>query len=165
MKKCNKCEKLLPLSEFYPKTNGYKDKMGYSCKKCTAEYNLKHYNEKLKLDPAYKKRVSEYAHDWHLRNQEKNNTRVALNRKRNRLICLNHYGGSCYCCGESRYEFMAIDHIDGGGGAHRREIKSSNIHRWLIKNNFPEGFRALCHNCNQSLGLYGYCPHEKEKAE
>ena len=21
------------------------------------------------------------------------------------------------------------------------------------------GYRVLCHNCNTSLGLYGYCPH------
>jgi hypothetical protein len=21
-----------------------------------------------------------------------------------------------------------------------------------------------CHNCNQALGFYGYCPHEQERA-
>jgi hypothetical protein len=32
----------------------------------------------------------------------------------------------------------------------------------LIKNNFPDGFQVLCHNCNMSIGLYGYCPHQTE---
>lgn len=30
---------------------------------------------------------------------------------------------------------------------------------WLIHNRFPEGFRVLCFNCNNSLGMHGYCPH------
>jgi len=25
---------------------------------------------------------------------------------------------------------------------------------------YPTGFRVLCHNCNQAIGLYGYCPHK-----
>lgn len=35
---------------------------------------------------------------------------------------------------------------------------------WLKKNNYPPGFRVLCMNCNFSLGMRGYCPHQKEKA-
>ncbi len=31
---------------------------------------------------------------------------------------------------------------------------------WLYRNNWPDGFRILYHNCNQSLGSYGYCPHQ-----
>ena len=76
-----------------------------------------------------------------------------------RLEVLAHYGGKCACCGEGRYEFMAIDHIHGGGGAHRRMINGS-LERWLKKNNWPDGFRVLCHNCNHALGRYGYCPHK-----
>jgi hypothetical protein len=33
------------------------------------------------------------------------------------------------------------------------------MYAYLIRNNFPEGYRVLCHNCNQSLGYFGYCPH------
>jgi hypothetical protein len=33
----------------------------------------------------------------------------------------------------------------------------------VIKENFPPEYRVLCHNCNQSHGWYGYCPHEKER--
>jgi hypothetical protein len=76
------------------------------------------------------------------------------------------YGGPiCKCCGEERVEFLSIDHINGGGNQHRKEItgfKQGNIYRWLKKNNFPEGFQVLCFNCNMSIGFYGYCPHEVE---
>lgn len=62
------------------------------------------------------------------------------------------------------YEFLAIDHEDGGGNEHRRQITGGRagdaMVRWLILNDFPPGFRVLCHNCNQAIGYYGYCPHE-----
>jgi len=35
--------------------------------------------------------------------------------------------------------------------------------RWIIKNNFPEYFKILCHNCNHAKGHSkdNKCPHEK----
>ena len=64
---------------------------------------------------------------------------------------LAHYGNKCACCGETRWEFLVIDHINGGGKKHIREIGCSGgtgFYRWLIKNHFPKGFRTLCDNCN-----------------
>ena len=82
-----------------------------------------------------------------------------------RITVLQHYSGSeipyCACCGESRIEFLAVDHINGDGAEHRKKYPG-NMFVWLIKNNFPDGFQILCHNCNLSRGFYGYCPHEKE---
>jgi hypothetical protein len=77
-------------------------------------------------------------------------------------MCLKHYGGKCACCGEERREFLSIDHINGGGAKHRKEIHRASLYFWLIKNNFPDAFRILCHNCNQAMGIYGYCPHKKD---
>ncbi len=71
------------------------------------------------------------------------------------------YGGKCECCGEDKYEFLCIDHINGGGKKHRDSIKGS-IYQWLKKNNYPKGFRVLCHNCNLSLGFYKFCPHNSQ---
>ena len=84
-----------------------------------------------------------------------------------RLNCIEHYGNKCGCCGETRIEFLSIDHINGNGLKHRKElaIKNMNIFEYLTKNNYPEGFRVLCHNCNQSFGHYGYCPHQMERNE
>ena len=76
----------------------------------------------------------------------------------------NHYGQSCLCCGEKRIEFLSIDHINGGGNKHRKEIGSNlAFYSWIVRNHFPDFLRILCHNCNQARGFYGYCPHEKEK--
>lgn len=75
---------------------------------------------------------------------------------------VNHYGGKCKCCGESRIEFLSIDHIEGDGYEHRRRLKMRGglaFYLWLKRNGFPDGYRVLCHNCNSSLGIYGYCPH------
>ncbi len=81
-------------------------------------------------------------------------------RYKERQMVYDHYGHSCACCGETTYEFLTIDHINGGGFKHRKEIGSSGICNWLIKNNFPEGFQVLCYNCNCAKGFYGQCPHK-----
>lgn len=82
-------------------------------------------------------------------------------RKRRELV-LAHYGAFCRCCNETTYEFLSIDHINGGGYKHRKEIGNfgRNFYKWLIKNNFPKGFQVLCHNCNLAKGFYGKCPHQ-----
>ena len=76
---------------------------------------------------------------------------------------LGHYGGKCTCCGVDDLDVLNIDHIEGGGRALTRELKSKG-HRfgyaWLKNNGYPAGFRVLCANCNSSRGSYGYCPHE-----
>ncbi len=76
----------------------------------------------------------------------------------------DHYGGRCVCCGESRYEFLALDHIDGGGDSERKKLGlyGTPYFAWVIKNNYPDHLQLLCHNCNMAKGLYGYCPHTKE---
>ena len=43
-------------------------------------------------------------------------------RKQLRVDALVAYGGQCACCGEKAYEFLAIDHINGGGLAERRRL-------------------------------------------
>lgn len=89
-------------------------------------------------------------------------------RKRQRLdekkAAFAAYGGEvCACCGERHFEFLTIDHINGGGAAHRRSLKAAGdlwgIYRWLKVHSYPTGFRVLCMNCNWSIGVHGYCPH------
>jgi hypothetical protein len=82
-----------------------------------------------------------------------------------KIAAMAAYGGVCACCGESRIEFLAIDHINGDGAQHRREtgLGGMSMYLWLSKNGYPAGFRALCMNCNFALGAFGYCPHDREK--
>lgn len=90
-----------------------------------------------------------------------------LRYKKMRLTILEHYGGSppsCACCGETIYEFLTIDHINGGGIKHRAENNNqpATMYRNIIKDGFPKDLRILCMNCNHSLGHYKICPHQNE---
>lgn len=81
-------------------------------------------------------------------------------------MALAAYGGEqpkCACCGENEVKFLCIDHINGGGGKHRKEIKGKGLttYIWLKKNGYPNGFQVLCHNCNMAKGFYGLCPHKE----
>lgn len=74
---------------------------------------------------------------------------------------ISAYGGSCRCCGEDSLEFLTIDHINGGGNSHRRELGGTQmVFRYLRKNGYPaEGYQVLCFNCNAAKTFYGKCPH------
>ena len=79
-----------------------------------------------------------------------------------RLAAIHAYGGECACCGEKRFEFLAIDHIKGGGRKDRARFKNNHYvwYRYLRDNEWPQGeYQILCHNCNASKGYYGACPH------
>ena len=93
------------------------------------------------------------------------NTRKQTRKRRERALAA--YGSVCACCGEGRYEFLALDHINGGGNKHRKETGcyGTRFVTWLIVNKFPPIMRVLCHNCNMALGNYGHCPHVKENVE
>jgi hypothetical protein len=82
---------------------------------------------------------------------------------------LARYTSGCACCGEAERGFLTVDHIDGGGAAHRKQIAlegfkgSGAILRWLKANDYPPGFQILCWNCNcGSARNGGVCPHKKE---
>ena len=85
-------------------------------------------------------------------------------RDRVRRECIEAYGGKCACCGEAHHEFLTAEHKKGGGHAHRKSINGINFWYWLRKMGFPKrDFELRCWNCNLARGLYGYCPHEREK--
>lgn len=74
-----------------------------------------------------------------------------------------YYGGyRCHCecrCSEINPLMLTIDHMNNDGAKHRKEIGPGKLYRWLIRNNFPEGFQVLCYNCN--VGRWrnkGKCP-------
>jgi hypothetical protein len=78
-----------------------------------------------------------------------------------KIKALNAYGGKCKCCGENEPKFLAIDHENGGGNEHRKTIGNQTIYLWLKKNNYPKGFRVLCHNCNMAIAFWKICPHKQ----
>lgn len=137
---CNGCHQEKPASDF-SRSRDRKKGFDYRCKSCVRGYHQ---------DPAVKQRSNEL----------KRAARYRLKRK-----VLSHYSSGepqCSCCAECRFEFLVIDHENGGGNKHREAVGSHGgwtFYQWLVQNNYPPGFRVLCHNCNASIGLYGYCPH------
>ena len=124
----------------------------------------------------------DYAKEYHQRNKAKHNEynktyQKQHPRQRNnylkgyrkgiKIAAFEAYGGCvCACCGETHLEFLSIDHVDGGGAEHRRQLGKNHgpgarFYAWLKNQGFPPGYRVLCMNCNASIGWYGYCPHGK----
>ena len=91
------------------------------------------------------------------------NQRSRESQQRLRLEVLAQYGDKCACCAESAPEFLAIDHIHGGGNKHRKEVgRGGKFYVWLKRQGYPAGFTVLCHNCNLAKGFYGECPHKAQ---
>lgn len=78
---------------------------------------------------------------------------------KNKMIVISHYTyGKNTCvwnegCNISDPDMLAVDHINNNGAEHRKQFFNSTgsgivLYRWIIINNFPEGFQILCHNHN-----------------
>jgi hypothetical protein len=87
--------------------------------------------------------------DYH-KDVKKSRQKLRERHARLRQAALSHYGRQCALCGESRQEFLTVDHIGGGGTQHRQRLvkANKNFFRWLSEQKYPDGFRTLCMNCN-----------------
>jgi len=83
-----------------------------------------------------------------------------------KIEVLSHYGGKCACCGETELSFLELDHINGRGNEHRRNLGGGNhfFHN-LKKYGYPEGLQVLCANCHCSKHFLGECVHKKDENE
>ena len=146
---CKSCGRTFPrTAQFFHSFGGRKDGLRPNCKECH------------RADCAR----------WKRRNPERYSDQSKRRNRKVRLEVLTVYcGGSpaCQCCGEAHVEFLALDHIDGGGLAHRRSINEEpcghKLYRWARNNGYPPLLQVLCHNCNCAKGYYGECPHERER--
>jgi len=115
-----------------------------------------------------------YSQDFYLRHKDKKTEYRKSNKKRDqetrqkhqsklKEIVISHYSDKsmkCQKCGFSDMRALSLDHIDGGGSKHLKEIKT-NLYSWVIKNNFPKMFQVLCMNCQwikrcENNELYGH---------
>lgn len=80
-----------------------------------------------------------------------------------KLAALMHYShGSMKCARCGSTGLLCIDHINGGGKEHRKQMGGNQIYRWLKNHNYPEFwlspkgikvyFQVLCIDCNSFLG-------------
>lgn len=148
-KTCTKCAVLKDESEFgYDCRRGKKKILRADCRRCVADRAMRWYRknpEKIKL------RI--------LKRTDKVKVYNLARRKR----VVEHYGGKCSCCGEAMLQFMSIDHINGNGSQHRKEIGLKGgepFYRWIERNNYPAGLQVLCYNCNCAKRTDKFCPHK-----
>lgn len=119
-----------------------------------ATENKKHLSEKNKIYRIENHdEVIAYGKNWRLR-----------------LACdvKDFLGGSCECCGEQEFEFLALDHRNNDGGGMNRHNYKDYTAVWDAWHNgtFEEAkkkYQLLCHNCNWSKHRgKGVCRHKRE---
>lgn len=82
-------------------------------------------------------------------------------RRKLKLEVIKAYGGECACCAEAELTFLTIDHVNGGGTKHRKEVSPTKLYRWLRDNPVSDEYQALCFNCNDGVHFNGgTCPHK-----
>lgn len=118
----------------------------------------KYRDDKVWSDKIKKSKRDRYQNDLNWAKKERG--RVNKKNRLDRYLCIQHYGLKCQCpgCNEDRYECLTIDHINGYDKNSGEPRAGNPLYRWIIKNNFPEGFQTLCSNCNQTKSASG-CPH------
>jgi hypothetical protein len=110
------------------------------------KYRKKRYHEVIKKNPEL---------------MQKHRESVRRCKERYRQKCIEYYSkgkNCCELCGISDIDVLTIDHKNGGGRQERKKL-SNHVEKYLVKNNFPEGYRILCMNCNmkeaRQKGYYG----------
>lgn len=157
---CYYCHESKTTDEFYksknPKRIGVAYEFSGACKECTKKILKKYYLEN-------KSHVREIRKKWLLTHHSNIIESRRKSRRKLKIDTLRAYGGEhpkCKCCGEDNIWFLTIDHINGGGYKHLKEIGLGNLYLWLKKNNYPTGFQVLCFNCNCGRSFFGECPHK-----
>ena len=83
-----------------------------------------------------------------------------------REAAVTGYGHKCICCGVSETVFLEIHHPEGNGKVDRKEKGGSlYFYRWLVENNFPQGYELVCANCHKAIhqSKDGICPHKQNQ--
>ncbi|HEV8635399.1 MAG TPA: hypothetical protein VG370_14325 [Chloroflexota bacterium] len=129
------------------------------CSACRREYS-----RRKRSDPEFRRRASASNARWYERTREERLAAGKLHTEQLRAEVLAAYGDRCNCCGEATCEFLSVDHVNGGGVQHRKQlgVTGRGFYLWLKRRGFPrDEFRLLCHNCNFARGHYRTCPHER----
>lgn len=134
--------------------NGFPENLGILCVKCNSK-DVKIRSKIKSFLSVLNKR--DYDRFYNLRYE------VAENYKINGII-------QCEYCGETDFDILELDHKNGDGAKHRKElgytrdnINGAAMYRYAKKHNYPNIFRILCAGCNRSLGIRGYTPYEFEE--
>ncbi len=148
---------------------GIVDKKNRTPKERRIDYRATHMDNERSYHREYRRKNSEivrlYKAKYRYNNKEKINIKKNIGRHNNRVEVINYYGGVCVCCGESNIKLLTLDHTNGDGSIHRKEIGiKAGVHycEWLKKNNFPKhvDVKVMCWNCNCAKKNNKECPHK-----
>lgn len=100
-------------------------------------------------------RLKTYSREWREKHpgRDRQLKRESLLRMKLAIISSHYSEGAMRCqnCGEDNVIILTIDHKNGGGAEHRRQIGSqggSHFYARLRTQGYPEGYQVLCFNCN-----------------
>lgn len=132
---CTKCKEWKDRSEFVVNKHNKSTGLQSWCKDC---YN------------SFKRAI-----------KTENNRRNKIYKQKLRKDVFILLGGKCSCCGESRYEFLSLDHVNGQGNTERLKLGGQDkVYKLLRRGLLPlENYTVLCFNCNCAKGFHGVCPH------
>lgn len=160
MKQCSKCKVCKPDGSFNF-LKGKKNRLEERCKECVKKRNSAYYQKNKEVLKgkvrAYAKANSELVKRYHKK-------AAPIRQKKLKLAALNKVGMQCACCGESRFEFLSIDHVKNDGHIHRREISHGNLYHRVVMHNDDQRYelQTLCFNCNFGKRYNGgICPHRQ----
>jgi len=169
IKRCTTCGEDKPVTDFH-RDKRRRDSLQSKCKSCACEAARLWRLANLDRDRETNRRYvvthpgyhTQYSRAWRAANPDKAEEQrrrqapylaewTRQEHARLRAAVLDHYGSSCACCGSTDY--LSIDHVNGDGEEHRKQVgirTGTKTYRWLVRNNFPEGFQTLCAACNAS---------------
>lgn len=136
--------------------------MALTNSECSARYRYRHPDRVRAYQQKNKEKIKAYRKEWSKHNREKCAAASRRCRSRLREKVLLAYGNKCACCGETQIQFLALDHVNGGGNEERRQLNITDpieMYRLVRNRGFPPEYQVLCHNCNMAKSLYGQCPH------
>lgn len=151
MKQCSTCLELKPVTEFWReqrKPGGRKSR----CKPCARKGNKASYDRnpqsRIASTSAWKAKKPSHVKEY-----------MKERCRRIRATLIAGYGGKCTCCGEATIEFLTLEHLNGGGRAHRGTRGSLTVFNEVIRDGFPKEYTILCMNCNFAKRFGKQCPH------
>jgi hypothetical protein len=173
-KRCSACGRVKPLSEFY-RRKGTRDGHTSQCKACRKAHRDKIMAlNQLRVEQGWDPHEGEVRCPrcglvlpgtlFYINLRSLNGLSgfcigchgeaAKLNHLGYKKLVFDHYGRVCVGCGETDEATLTIDHIKGGGNAHRKKI-GKEFYKWLVDQGFPKDFRTLCMSC-QFRAKYGH---------
>lgn len=165
---------LQPLSAFsesYAQLKNGKRYPVFKCKECTNAKSKQKYRDNPQKHHALTKawrranpdRTREIVNASFARNKKQFLASAKVVRQERKAEVLSRYSAKeypflatprCTSCSPAggqvvHIAMLALDHIRGGGTQHRKGVGTGdNFYDWIIENDYPDGYRVLCHNCN-----------------